>query len=68
MSQQPDETKVPPVYGSDREVIEEALRILADLDNTPLSQMTPLYYQHGFEELKMLVQDLLRILGQNLEE
>lgn len=67
MSREPDDTNPPQTYGSDREVIEEALRILADLDNTPLSHMTPLYYQHGFEELRMLVQDLLRILGQNLD-
>lgn len=55
------------IYGSDHEVIEEAIRLLADLDDTPLHQMTPLYYQHGFEELRRLVGDLLRILGHNLE-
>jgi len=49
--------------GSDREVIAEALRLLAELDDTPLTQMTPLFYQHGFEELVMTTRGLLRILG-----
>jgi hypothetical protein len=46
-----------------REVIAEVLALLAELDNTPLTQMTPLFYQHGFEELRMTTGDLLRILG-----
>lgn len=46
-----------------RDVIAEALALLAELDNTPLTQMTPLFYQHGFEELRMITADLLRILG-----
>jgi hypothetical protein len=49
--------------GSDRDVIAEALRLLAELDNTPLVHMTPLFYQHGFEELRMITGDLLRVLG-----
>lgn len=49
--------------GNDDEVIAEALQLLADFDNTPLSHMTPLFYQHGYEELRMITQDLLRILG-----
>lgn len=52
-----------PDRGSDDEVIAEALRLLADFDNTPLPDMTPLFYQHGYEELRMITQDLLRILG-----
>jgi hypothetical protein len=46
-----------------RDVIADALALLAELDNTPLNQMTPLFYQHGFEELRMITADLLRILG-----
>lgn len=46
-----------------RDVIAEALALLAELDNTPPAQMTPLFYQHGFEELRMITGDLLRILG-----
>ncbi|MDP9888644.1 hypothetical protein [Pseudarthrobacter enclensis] len=49
--------------GSDDEVIAEALQLLADFDNTPLLDMTPLFYQHGYEELRMITRDLLRILG-----
>ncbi|MCO4253360.1 hypothetical protein [Pseudarthrobacter raffinosi] len=49
--------------GSDQDVIAEALRLLAELDNTPLTHMTPLFYQHGFEELRMITGDLLRVLG-----
>lgn len=51
--------------GSDEEVIGEALQLLHDLDNTPLSEMTPLFYQHGFEQLNMATRDLLRILGRD---
>lgn len=68
MTDEPDNPKRPQTYGSDQEVIEDVIRLLAELDDTPLNQMTPLYYQHGFEELRMAVGDLLRILGRNLEE
>lgn len=37
--------------------------MLAEFDNTPLPHMTPLFYQHGYEELRMFTRDLLRILG-----
>lgn len=49
--------------GSDEEVIAEAVRLLVELDNTRLNQMTPLFYQHGFEELRMITGDLLRVQG-----
>jgi hypothetical protein len=65
MTQEPDDTDRPQVYGNDQEIIEDALRLLADLDDTPQDRMTPLYYQHAFEELRMVVGDLLRILGRN---
>ncbi|MDQ0616784.1 hypothetical protein [Arthrobacter globiformis] len=45
------------------EIIASALQILKDFDSTPVSNMTPLFYQHGFEELNMAVRDLLRLLG-----
>ena len=51
------------IYENDQEVIEEAVRMLRELDDTPLHQMTPLFYQHGYEELRLLTRDLLRILG-----
>jgi hypothetical protein len=50
--------------GHDAEdIIASALQILKDFDSTPVSDMTPLFYQHGFEELNMAVRDLLRLLG-----
>jgi hypothetical protein len=63
MTEIPADTDPPQIYGSTQEIIEEALRILADFDNTPPTQMTPLFYQHGYEELRMITRDLLRILG-----
>lgn len=63
-----DNTDRPKIYVNDREIIEEAIRLLAELDDTPLNQMTPLYYQHGFEELRMLVGTLLRILARSPDE
>jgi len=65
MTEEPDNPGHRQVYGSDQEIIEEAIRLLAELDDTPLQQMTALYYRHGFEELRMVVGDLLRILGHN---
>lgn len=63
MTQEPDEAdgELGADHGSD--VIAEALALLAELDNTPLTQMTPLFYQHGFEELRIVTGDLLRLLG-----
>ena len=65
MTQNPEESdsQQNPGRGSDDEVIGEALQLLADFDNTPLPHMTPLFYQHAYEELRMVTQDLLRILG-----
>jgi hypothetical protein len=47
----------------DEETISEALQMLKVLDNTPPGQMSPLFYQHWFEQLNMVTRDLLRILG-----
>ena len=55
------------VYENDQELIQEAVRMLRELDDTPLHQMTPLFYQHGFEELRLLTRDLLRILGSDAQ-
>lgn len=52
-----------PGPGSHEEVIEQALQLLAGFDNTPPSQLTPLFYQHAYEELRLITGDLLRILG-----
>ena len=55
------------VYENDQELIEEAVRMLRELDDTPLHQMTPLFYQHGFEELRLLTRELLRNLGSDAQ-
>jgi hypothetical protein len=56
------------VYETGQEVIKETVRMLPELDDTPLHQMTPLFYQHGYEEPRMMVGDLLRLLGGHPEE
>jgi hypothetical protein len=48
---------------SDEAVIQEALQMLHELDDTPPQQMTALFYQHWFEQLSMTTRDLLRVLG-----
>jgi hypothetical protein len=55
------------VYENDQEVIEEAVRMLRELDDAPLHQMTPLFYVRGYEELRLLTRDLLRILGSDFQ-
>lgn len=46
------------------EVIGEARQLIRELDRTPLVHLTPLFYQHAYEELRMTALDLLRMLGQ----
>ncbi|MCU1515293.1 MAG: hypothetical protein JWQ75_14 [Pseudarthrobacter sp.] len=67
MKRDSGETGAEQGVGHGRDVISNAVALLAELDNTPLSQMTPLFYQHGFEESRMVTKDLLRILGHDLE-
>lgn len=62
-SEEPDAQRGSAGHGSNEEVIADALQLLAAFDNTPPTDMTPLFYQHGFEELRMITGDLLRILG-----
>lgn len=52
---------------SDEALIVEALQMLRELDDTPLDQMDALFYQHGFEELNLMVRALLRMLGRDLD-
>jgi len=56
-----------PLLGGDDDVIADAIQLLHDFDNTPPSAMTPLFYQHGFEELSIAVRGLLRLLGHRPE-
>jgi streptomycin 6-kinase len=58
-----DNEPLPDAGEDDTEIIAQALQMLKELDNTPLTEMTPLFYQHWFEQLNMATRDLLRILG-----
>jgi hypothetical protein len=57
-----------PGLASDEAVIREALHLIHELDDTPPHQMTPLFYQHWFEQLSMTTRDLLRLLGRDPED
>lgn len=46
--------------------IAEILSLLHDLDDTPHTEMTSFYYQHGFNELDLAVRDLLHIIDAGL--
>lgn len=46
--------------------IAESRTLLHDLDDTPHTEMTPFYYQHGFNELDLAVRDLLHIIDTGL--
>ena len=50
------------------DIIASVVQLLNDFDNTPPSDMTPLFYQHGFEELTLAVRSLLRLLGHQAED
>ena len=43
----------------------ETVEVTRELDDTGLQEMTPLFYQHGFEQLRMSLRDLLTVLGHN---
>lgn len=55
MTDEPHDPERPQTHGRDQLVIEEAMRLLTEVDNTPLNQTTPLCYQHGFDKLRILV-------------
>lgn len=57
-----DDQRVSP---ADEAVINEALQMLRQLDDTPMDQMNELFYQHWFEELNLTVRALLRLLGRD---
>lgn len=58
-----DNEPLPDTGEDDAEIIAQALQMLKELDHTPLTEMSPLFYQHWFEQLNMTTRDLLRILG-----
>lgn len=41
----------------------ETVEMIHELDDTSLQEMTPLFYQHGYEQMRMSLGDLLKILG-----
>ncbi|WP_427008502.1 hypothetical protein [Pseudarthrobacter sp. H2] len=43
--------------------IRETVEMIHELDDTGLQEMTPLFYQHGYEQVRMSLQNLLKILG-----
>lgn len=44
-------------------LILETVEIIHELDDTGLHEMTPLFYQHGYEQLRMSLRELLTVLG-----
>ncbi len=48
-------------------VIVETVEMIHELDDTGLDEMTPLFYQHGYEQLRISHRDLLTILGHDPE-
>lgn len=58
-----DPTGPAPHEDPEVEVVQRALRLLRDFDNVPMTELTPMFYQHGFEELNMAMRDLLNLLG-----
>jgi hypothetical protein len=49
----------------DRQIIEDAIRLLKELDNTGLDEMTAPWYLHGFNELYLTLRDVLRFIGED---
>lgn len=41
----------------------ETVEMIRELDDTGIHEMTPLFYQHGYEQVRMSLGDLLKILG-----
>lgn len=41
----------------------ETVDMIHELDDTGLQEMTPLFYQHGYEQVRTSLQNLLKILG-----
>jgi hypothetical protein len=41
----------------------ETVDMLHELDGTSLHQLTPLFYQHGYEQVVHSLRELLKLLG-----
>ena len=44
-------------------LILETVEVIQELDDTGLHEMSPLFYQHGYEQLRISLRDLLTVLG-----
>ncbi|MGO1381306.1 MAG: hypothetical protein ACTHVU_13610 [Corynebacterium sp.] len=44
-------------------IIQETVEMIHELDDTGLHEMTPLFYQHAYEQVRTSLSDLLKILG-----
>lgn len=56
----------PPPPGVETFIL-ETVEVIHELDDSALHEMTPLFYQHGYEQLMMSHRDLLTILGYDLD-
>ena len=45
--------------------ISETLEFVRQFDRTSLNNMTPLFYQHGYEQAMSSLRELLKILGRD---
>jgi hypothetical protein len=43
--------------------IVDTVGMIRELDDTDLSEMTPLFYQHGYEQVALALRELLTMLG-----
>ena len=43
--------------------IREAVDMLHELDDTSLNELTPLFYEHGYEQVAHSLRELLNMLG-----
>jgi hypothetical protein len=43
--------------------IVDTVGMIREFDDTDLSEMTPLFYQHGYEQVTLALRELLTMLG-----
>ncbi|GEM_PF-6096300 len=57
--------KLPPEVEA---LVLETVEIMHELDDTSPRDMTPFFYQNGYEQVKMSLAELLKILGHDPEK
>lgn len=55
----------PTTPDSAEEVIREVSELVKALDDAPLAYLTPLFYEHGYSELRLAVVSLLKVLEEH---